>query len=226
MGDASLRLLISPSSASHALRRQKTIRLKFMSQLPPSPNNWPYCDSSAPNSISGEKDACGVGFLAQIQGTQSHWVLEQALRGLSCMEHRGGCGGDSNSGDGAGILCEIPWNYLKSGWADATTLSSPTGLGMLLMPNEPELRVQTKQFCEQEAEALGLNSKGWRIVPVDSSVLGPLALQTAPFIEQWLVEGATDGNGLEAELFRLRRRIGERARNVLGVNSNKLYIAS
>jgi len=196
-----------------------------MSQLPPSPN-WPYCDSSAPNSISGEKDACGVGFLAQIQGKQSNWVLKQALRGLSCMEHRGGCGGDSDSGDGAGILCEIPWNYLQTVWEAAKASKGPTGLGMLFMPHEPELRDQARQFCEQEANALGLKSKGWRRVPVDSSVLGPLALKTAPFIEQWLVEGSINGKGLEAELFRLRRRIGDRARNILGINSHKLYLAS
>ena len=53
-------------------------------------------------------------FPAQLQGQASHWVLEQALRGLGCMEHRGGCGGDGDSGDGAGVLCEIPWSYLKA----------------------------------------------------------------------------------------------------------------
>ena len=72
-------------------------------------SSWPYSDSAAPQAVSGEKDACGVGFLAQMQGHPSHWVLKQALRGLGCMEHRGGCGGDSDSGDGAGVLCEIPW---------------------------------------------------------------------------------------------------------------------
>ena len=51
--------------------------------------NWPYCDSSPPDSLTGEKDACGVGFLAQIDGKASNWILEQALRGLMCMEHRG-----------------------------------------------------------------------------------------------------------------------------------------
>ena len=58
-------------------------------------NQWPYCDSSSPNALSGEKDACGVGFLAHINGEASNWVLQQALRGLSCMEHRGGCGASS-----------------------------------------------------------------------------------------------------------------------------------
>ena len=79
-----------------------------MSEAVPS-TAWPYRDSAAPEAVAGEKDACGVGFLAQISGEASHWVLQQALRGLGCMEHRGGCGGDSDSGDGAGVLCAIPW---------------------------------------------------------------------------------------------------------------------
>ena len=70
----------------------------------------PYQDSFSPNGIIGEKDSCGVGFIANIEGVESNWILKQSLKGLNCMEHRGGCGGDSDSGDGAGILCSIPWN--------------------------------------------------------------------------------------------------------------------
>ena len=73
----------------------------------------PYQDSYSPNGIIGEKDACGVGFIANIKGIKSNWILKQSLKGLNCMEHRGGCGGDSDSGDGAGILCSIPWQYLE-----------------------------------------------------------------------------------------------------------------
>ncbi len=196
-----------------------------MSQLHLSPN-WPYCDSSPPKSINGEKDACGVGFLAHIEGKASHWVLEQALRSLKCMEHRGGCGGDSDSGDGAGILCAIPWNFLKSVWLEAQGASQATGLGMFFMPHEATLREEAKRFCEKEAELIGLQSKGWRDVPIDISVLGSLARANAPFIQQWLVEGTQSGNALEAELFRLRRRIGEKARKVWGERANELYIAS
>ncbi len=197
-----------------------------MSHLPRSPK-WPYCDSSSPSSLSGERDSCGVGFLAQINGEPSHWVLQQALRGLKCMEHRGGCGGDSDSGDGAGLLCGIPWNYLKSVWPEAKDITTQcTGLGMMFMPREPALKDQAQHLCEQEAKALGFKSKGWRDVPVNKSVLGPLANKTAPHIQQWLIEGLEAGNTLEAALFRLRRRIGERSRQQLGGNANELYIAS
>ncbi|MDP6194084.1 MAG: hypothetical protein QGH53_06970, partial [Prochlorococcaceae cyanobacterium ETNP18_MAG_1] len=131
--------------------------------------HWPFCDSPAPAAVVGEKDACGVGFLAQLQGEASHWLLQQALRGLGCMEHRGGCGGDGDSGDGAGILCAIPWSYLRAVWPAATAQGQ--GLGMLFMPREQQRRQQARSFCEQEAQALGLVTRGWRDVPVDESVL-------------------------------------------------------
>ena len=185
---------------------------------------WPYSDSAAPEAVAGEKDACGVGFLAQLQGKASHWVLQQALRGLGCMEHRGGCGGDGDSGDGAGVLCQIPWAYLKAVWPEAV---AARGLGMMFMPQDPERRELARQFCNQEAEALGLTSSGWRAVPVDSSVLGPMARNTAPAIEQWSLAGGPDGDEFEALLLRLRRRIGARARQAWGFEGSRdLYVAS
>ncbi len=186
--------------------------------------HWPFCDSPAPAAVVGEKDACGVGFLAQLQGEASHWLLQQALRGLGCMEHRGGCGGDGDSGDGAGILCAIPWSYLRAVWPAATAQGQ--GLGMLFMPREQQRRQQARSFCEQEAQALGLVTRGWRDVPVDESVLGPLARDTAPIIEQWLVDGEPEGDAFEALLLRLRRRIGSRARQLWGLEASDLYIVS
>ncbi|WP_413681662.1 glutamate synthase large subunit [Prochlorococcus sp. MIT 1306] len=189
-------------------------------------SNWPYCDSSAPTAVVGEKDACGVGFLAQIDGVASNWILQQALRALNCMEHRGGCGGDADSGDGAGLLCAIPWSYLEAVWSAVEAANHRCGLGMLFMPRDAARRAEARCFCEQEAESLGLRSRGWREVPVDVAVLGPLARDTAPVIEQWLVQGSQPGDALEALLFRLRRRIGDRARQAWGEHANDLYVAS
>ena len=110
--------------------------------------NWPHCDSRSPNLISGEKDSCGVGFLAQIDGIASNWILEQALRGLECMEHRGGCGGDGDSGDGAGILCAIPWSYLETIWPEAKDPNNSTGLGMVFMPNNIDQRKKAKEIFQ------------------------------------------------------------------------------
>ena len=185
---------------------------------------WPFCDSPAPAAVVGEKDACGVGFLAQLQGESSHWLLQQALRGLGCMEHRGGCGGDGDSGDGAGLLCAIPWSYLREVWPAAT--GAGQGLGMVFMPRDQQRREEARRFCEQEAQSLGVVSRGWRDVPVDDSVLGPLARETAPVIEQWLVDGELAGDAFEALLLRLRRRIGSRARQAWGMQISDLYFAS
>ncbi len=187
-------------------------------------SSWPYSDSAAPQAVAGEKDACGVGFLAQMQGHPSHWVLKQALRGLGCMEHRGGCGGDSDSGDGAGVLCEIPWTYLRAIWPEA---ADAKGLGMMFLPTDAERRQQARQFFEAEAIALGLQFAGWREVPVDAAVLGPMARETAPVIEQWLVKGDAEGDAFEALLLRLRRRVGARAREAWGFEGSRdFYVAS
>ena len=188
---------------------------------------WPHRDSPAPAAVAGEKDACGVGFLASLKGESSHWVLRQALRGLDCMEHRGGCGGDGDSGDGAGVLCGIPWSYLDAVWPEAAASSSPArGLGMVFLPADASRREQVKAFCAEEASKLGLASLGWREVPVDPGVLGPLARGTAPVIEQWLLGAKEGGDLLEALLFRLRRRCGDRARAAWGAGPSDLYFAS
>ena len=168
-----------------------------------------------------------MGFLANLQGEASHWVLQQALRGLDCMEHRGGCGGDGDSGDGAGVLCGIPWSYLEEVWPEAAAAKGAArGLGMVFLPADAAKREQAKLFCDDEAAKLGLGSLGWRAVPLDASVLGPLARQTAPAIEQWLLAADQAGDDLEALLFRLRRRCGDRARAVWGPGPGELYFAS
>ncbi len=188
--------------------------------------NWPYCDSSSPKALVGEKDACGVGFIAQIEGIPSHWVLQQALRGLECMEHRGGCGGDGDSGDGAGLLCEIPWGFLEAVWPAAKRNNSSTGLGMIFMPNDLEERKKVKEIFEKEAKILGLISKGWREVPINPSVLGPLARKTAPFIEQWLISGNQSEKDFEKILFRLRKRIQSQCEHSQGILKDSTYIVS
>ncbi|MCF8133863.1 MAG: glutamate synthase subunit alpha, partial [Synechococcus sp. Tobar2m-G35] len=200
----------------------------------PSDPAWPHRDSPAPAAVAGEKDACGVGFLARLDRQPSHWILQQALRGLRCMEHRGGCGGDGDSGDGAGILTAIPWSLLEALWpAAAASAQAVRGLGQVFLPADPEEREQCRALCDEEATHLGLRSLGWRVVPVDASVLGPLARETAPVIEQWLLEApeaslaaSADLDALESLLFRLRRRAVDRARERWGADYTQLYFAS
>ncbi|MDA7985762.1 MAG: glutamate synthase large subunit [Synechococcus sp. H1_metabat_bins_2.tsv.006] len=189
--------------------------------------SWPHLDSPAPAAVAGEKDACGVGFLAQLQGQESHWLMQQALRGLGCMEHRGGCGGDGDSGDGAGVLSGIPWTYLEAVWPQAAdSAGQARGLGMVFLPREPERAAQARAFCDEAATKLGLRPLGWRVVPTNHEVLGPLARSNAPQIEQWLLGADVEGDELEALLFRLRRRCGDRSRVSFGAKASDLYFCS
>ena len=98
------------------------------------------------------------------------------------MEHRGGCGGDSDSGDGAGILCSIPWNYLEKDVNLKNNQEFNRGLGMVFMPNKKEKFEVCKSICDKEAEKLNFNETFWRTVPVNNEILGPLAKTNAPLI--------------------------------------------
>ncbi len=128
-----------------------------------------------------EKDACGVGFV--YRPLNSHQVISDALTALSRMEHRGACGADGVTGDGAGILTAIPWTLFSSeGWSR----SQGTAVGMIFLPQGAE------EYCRHETERLlvaeGFQVEGWRQVPLDKSALGPLALRSCPAIEQVFVE--------------------------------------
>jgi len=195
----------------------------------------PEGDSFSPEALIGEKDACGVGFISHLGGEASHWILRQAIKGLCCMEHRGGCGGDANSGDGAGLLTAIPWDFLEAIWPQAAAINrqSVRGLAMVFLPQEEDRRQVAREICEREAKRLGLRCHGWREVPVNEAALGPLARESAPVIEQWLLEAPEassavpdDVDAVEALLFRLRRLAVDRAREVWGSGTTDLYFAS
>jgi len=189
----------------------------------------PYQDSYSPNGIIGEKDACGVGFVAHVKGIESNWILKQSLKGLNCMEHRGGCGGDSDSGDGAGILCSIPWEYLEEEMDLKNTQELQRGLGMVFMPNKEEKIEKCKSICNQEAEKLKVNKTFWRKVPVNYEILGPLAKANAPFICQWfLYIDKQDHQDIERLLFQLRKRIEKKIRETFEnhVGDCEFYFAS
>ena len=189
----------------------------------------PYQDSYSPNGIIGEKDACGVGFIANIHGKESNWILEQSLKGLNCMEHRGGCGGDNDSGDGAGILCSIPWGFLDEDMKLESKPNQIRGLGMIFMPNNDSKVKESKLICDEEAKRLNFKKTFWRNVPVKNKILGKLAKQNAPFISQWVVCIEKDGiRDIETLLFQLRKRIEKRIRENTknAVGDCEFYFAS
>ncbi|HSM82521.1 MAG TPA: glutamate synthase large subunit [Nodosilinea sp.] len=171
-------------------------------------SEWP---NWGPKSLVEERDACGVGFLADRQNRPSHDLVAKALAALDCMEHRGGCCADQDSGDGAGLMTTIPWALLNR-WAAAQGLSQlepeRTGVAMIFLPNQADAAALVRQTFDRVIQAEGLTLVGWRTVPVRPEVLGALAKQYQPHIEQLVISSATaTGEDLERRLYLMRRQV-------------------
>ena len=156
-----------------------------------------------------ERDACGVGFLANITSLSSNHLILQALQALKCMEHRGACGADGVSGDGSGITTQIPWTIINkcfgSNLAQDIKIEN-LGLAMMFIPND--FLEETKQICEWIIENSGYKIVLWRSVPVDENVLGQQALRSKPSIQQCVINcPGLLGDILERNLFILRKKI-------------------
>ena len=171
-----------------------------------------------------ERDACGVGFIAYQDGRQSNKIVREALKALGCMEHRGGCSADRDSGDGAGIMTALP-EKLFANWFAQGNLTQPVtegwGVGMVFMPQDAESIAESKQYVEDIVAAENLKVLGWREVPVKPEVLGQQARDNQPHIEQIVVsstEGLT-GDDLERKLYIARSRVGKKL-------SDDFYICS
>ncbi len=156
-----------------------------------------------------ERDACGVGFLADQRGMGSHKLVEQALAALTCLEHRGGCSADRDSGDGAGILTAIPWDLFAPWLASQEIIAAKEniGVGMVFLPQRAEAAAIARATCEQVLTAAGVKVLGWRVVPVKPDILGVQARENQPTIEQLFVQSELAGDPLDRRLYRLRRKI-------------------
>ncbi len=179
------------------------------------PNPWNQGTIPYPGQrwLVEERDACGVGFIASVAGTATHELIEQALSALGCLEHRGGCSADQDSGDGAGLMTAIPWELFKP-WFTQQEISMPStdqlGVGMVFLPQDATLVNKTREIVEGVLQREGLTVLGWRVVPVQESVLGTQAREHQPKIEQVLVTSAQKrGDELERSLYTARRRIGK-----------------
>ncbi|MDV2998845.1 MAG: Ferredoxin-dependent glutamate synthase 2 [Chroococcopsis gigantea SAG 12.99] len=167
-----------------------------------------------PRWLVEERDACGVGFIADVKGQGSHGLIEQALQALGCLEHRGGCSADRNSGDGSGLMTAIPRNLLihwLNGQGVGVPAESALGVGMVFLPQDFDQRSERKVQVEQIVKDKNLKLLGWREVPVDADTLGVQARENQPHIEQVLVtseEGLT-GQELDRVLYVARSEIGK-----------------
>ena len=153
-----------------------------------------------------EHDACGVGFIVRINGEKTHDIIEKGVEILCNLEHRGAVGGDQKTGDGAGMLFQIPHEFFDK----VTDFSIPGegeyGTGMLFLPMDEKLRARACDMTERVCRDEGWDFLGWRDVPVDVDCLGDLARRVMPFIRQFFVSRkGLEGAELERSLFVLRK---------------------
>ncbi|ERN39908.1 glutamate synthase domain 2 protein [Rubidibacter lacunae KORDI 51-2] len=160
-----------------------------------------------------ERDACGVGVIATQSARASHRLIEQALIALGCLEHRGGCSADRDSGDGAGLMSAVPWAVLDK-WLQANGSECPaperSAVAMAFLPVDTDRAAAARQCVEQVLQQHNLQLLGWREVPVRPEVLGPQARENAPRIEQAIVTSVgLVGDALEKALYLARAEINK-----------------
>ncbi|MCX6616105.1 MAG: glutamate synthase subunit alpha, partial [Acidobacteria bacterium] len=178
-----------------------------------------------------ERDACGIGFVASIKGRRSHDIIEKGLQVLINLTHRGACGCDPETGDGAGILLQIPHEFFRRECAKiGIELPEPGayGVGMLFVPIEHPRRLRSEGIVEQIIREEGQAVLGWRDVPVDNSVLGFVAKASQPFITQVFIGRAPglDQPAFERQLYIIRKRIEAMANSAGMEEARSLYVPS
>ncbi|KAF3432836.1 hypothetical protein FNV43_RR23938 [Rhamnella rubrinervis] len=158
---------------------------------------------------SFDKDSCGVGFVAELSGENSRKTITDGLEMLVRMAHRGACGCETNTGDGAGILVALPHDFYKDVAKDVGFELPPQGqyaVGMFFMPTSESRRKESRNVFTKVAESLGHTVLGWRSVPTDNTGLGKSALLTEPVVEQvFLTPSPRSKVDLERQMYILRR---------------------
>jgi len=156
------------------------------------------------------RDNCGFGLIAHMQGQASHELLKTAIESLTCMTHRGGIAADGKTGDGCGLLLKMPEHFMRDVAKSAlgTSLGDTFAVGVIFLPDDDARAEHAESVLEQMLEQRGLEVAGWRTVPTDSSVCGPMALDCLPRIRQiFVMPGA--GEHFDVDLFMARRRAEE-----------------
>ncbi len=154
-----------------------------------------------------EKDNCGFGLIAQMDGRASHWLVATAIQSLGRLTHRGAVAADGKTGDGCGLLLKMPQEYMRGKAAQAGFSLSPVfAAGMVFLNPDEAAAQRARKKLEQTLLDQGLTPAGWREVPVEPSVCGEEALASLPRIEQVFVNaGGDDGDDFERRLFIARR---------------------
>jgi glutamate synthase (NADPH) large chain len=180
------------------------------------------------NDPSLHHDACGVGFVVRADGTRSREIVDQGLEILDRLAHRGATGSDPDTGDGAGILVQIPDRFLRRVAAEGGIDLPPPGwygTGMVFLSSDPAQWRRCEQGLERIAAAEGQRVLGWRDVPVEPVVIGRMAREVAPFIRQVFIERTTgDEDEFERKLYVIRRRLHRSVAEIFG--EHVFYVVS
>ncbi|SDG60336.1 glutamate synthase (NADPH) large subunit [Pseudomonas benzenivorans] len=170
------------------------------------------------------KDNCGFGLIAHMQGEASHHLLQTAIEALTCMTHRGGINADGKTGDGCGLLIQKPDVFLRAIAREqfGVELSRQYAVGMVFFNQDPVKAEAARDNMDREILDAGLKLVGWRKVPIDTSVLGRLALERLPQIEQVFI----DGEGLSDQEFAIKLFSARRRSSVSNAADSDHYICS
>ncbi len=160
---------------------------------------------------ANEHDACGVGMIVNIHGNKSHELVDAALKVLENMKHRGAEGADNKTGDGAGIMVQIPHEFILLQGIPVPE-KGKYGTGLVFLPKDKNRQAEILRIMIEEIEREGLSLMHLRQVPVNSAILGQSALETEPDIKQVFITGtpAADGENLERTLYIIRKKIEKR----------------
>jgi glutamate synthase domain-containing protein 1 len=168
-----------------------------------------------------EKDSCGVGFVANIKGQASRSIVEQGLEVLERMRHRAATGADPLTGDGAGILVQLPHRFFhREGLALGFDMPTQQryGVGQVFLPADPFARAECERIFAEVVHQEHQRLLGWRDVPVDPSHLGPLARKVMPVIRQvYIARRRVVPSAFERKLFLIRKLVENRVAH-LGVD--------
>jgi glutamate synthase (ferredoxin) len=179
-----------------------------------------------------EHEACGVGFVVNIKGRKSHDLIQQGLQILLNLDHRGACGCEANTGDGAGILMQVPHGFLKQACAEVKiNLPGPGeyGVGMVFLPSDPSERYKCEVLFGEIVATEGLQILGWRTVPTEHGTLGQTAIASEPVVRQVFIarpQQLEDGMAFERKLY-VVRKLAERGIRAAGIRGgHRFYICS
>ncbi len=218
-----------------------------LQQMPLQPNGLPIKQGLYDPAF--ERDACGVGFIAHIKGQKSHEIVRQGLEILKNLKHRGACGCDPYTGDGAGILVQIPHDFFKRMSGEGELLESQRGksdglysrpdavfelpeagrygVGMMFLPTLPKEQFRCEAIVNAQLRSEGLDILGWRDVPTDTSAIGTNAGASQPYIRQVFVSADhLTQEQFEIKLYVVRQMITKEVRRMGLQQASHFFIPS